>query len=87
MHPSDLYPGLAVRLSTTHPETEYKQCQWARVWYLSARRPGAVMLLTWQTRRSAPLPLLVSADALLADGRPAEPPDMPDWARVEAVGV
>jgi hypothetical protein len=51
---SEVYPGLAVRLSTSHPETAYKQVQWARVWYLSARRPGAVMLLTWQTRRSAP---------------------------------
>ena len=83
MHPSDLYPGLAVRLSTTHPEAEYKTVQWARVWYVSERREGAGMLVTWQTRRSAPLPLLVSAGALIPDGRPAEPPEMPAWARCE----
>ena len=83
MHPSELYPGLPVRLSTTHPETEYKTVQWARVWYVSERREGAVMLVTWQTRRSAPLPLLVSAGALIPDGRPAEPPEMPAWARCE----
>jgi len=57
--------------------------QWARVWYVSERREGAVMLVTWQTRRSAPLPLLVSAGALIPDGRPAEPPEMPAWARCE----
>jgi hypothetical protein len=37
------------------------------------------MLVTWQTRRSAPLPLLVSASALIPEGRPAEPPEMPAW--------
>ncbi len=86
MHPSELYPGLPVRLSTTHPETEYKAVQWARVWYVSERREGAVMLVTWASRRSAPLPLLVTASALIPEGRPAEPPEMPSWAR-EGVGV
>ena len=87
MHPSDLYPGLAVRLSTTHPETEYKSIQWARVWYVSERRPGAVMLVTWQRRTSPPWPLLVDVRMLNPDARPAEPPEMPAWARCEVVGA
>ena len=87
LHPQELYPGLPVRLSTAYPQTAYRQVRYARVWYVSERTPGAVMLVTWQTRRSVAVPLLVNAAWLIAEHRPADPPEMPDWARVEAVGA
>ena len=84
---SDLYPGLAVRISAAFPETAALAVEWARVWYVSERQPGAVMLIVWPSRRAAPWPLLVSVEALLTDHRPAEPPEMPSWAREGVVGV
>lgn len=84
---SDLYPGLAVRISAAFPETAKLNVEWARVWYVSERRLGAVMLITWQRRTSPPWPLLVDVAWLIPEQRPADPPEMPAWARCEVVGV